>query len=154
MRISNDDEPWVNEQIKILDRKRKREFYKNQKSEKWLILNSKFLQAVKNAKESYKINIVDDLKKSNPSKWYSKLKRMSGNSTEGSTDIFVEEICDLTNQAQAEKIAEFFASTRNSYEPVKNAHFSDILGKNQNFDQSENFVTPEDVDSIISKLNK
>ena len=78
MKISNDDEPWISENVKCLDRQRKREFYKNHKSEKWKVLNQKFLEAVKKSKNSYKVRIVDDLKKSNPGKWYSKLKRMSG----------------------------------------------------------------------------
>ena len=48
---SSDDEPWVNEKVKILDRQRKREFYKNHKSPKWRILNCQFLEAMKKVME-------------------------------------------------------------------------------------------------------
>ena len=35
-----EDKPWFSKSLKILDRKRKREFHKNQKSQKWKDLNS------------------------------------------------------------------------------------------------------------------
>ena len=33
VKLTSDDKPWVNQKIKELDRKSKREFYKHQKSE-------------------------------------------------------------------------------------------------------------------------
>ena len=40
------------------------------------------------------------------------------------------------------------------FEPLKNDHFDDFLAKNQNISVSENFVTPQDIEIVISKLNK
>ena len=77
-KMSSDDEPWVTENIKRLDRLQKREFYKNHQSVKWKRINSEFLEKCSEEKEKYFTNIVSDLKTSNPSKWYSKLKRMTG----------------------------------------------------------------------------
>ena len=82
--------------------KEKREFYKNKKSGKWQYLNDKFIEKAEYEKEQYYKNIVDDLKTSNPSKWYSKVKRMSGTENNGTTDTHVEEPIDLTNIQQAE----------------------------------------------------
>ena len=39
---------------------------------------------------------------------------------------FVEEICDLSSEDQAEKNADFFAATRNLYEPVNLRIFQSI----------------------------
>ena len=41
-KISSDDKPWFNFKLKKLDRQRKREYVKHQKSAKWLDLNAKF----------------------------------------------------------------------------------------------------------------
>ena len=80
-KVCQDDQPWVSKSLKLLDRKRKREFYKNHKSQKWEELNLEFVQKCKQEKENYYKNIVHDLKTSNPGKWYSKVKRMAGNET-------------------------------------------------------------------------
>ena len=63
------------------------------------------------AKEDYRKHVVDDLKTSNPQKWYSKLKRMSGQHQEYSNEIFFEEISHLSDEEQADIIASHFAST-------------------------------------------
>ena len=76
-KISKDDQPWISKEVKELDRQRKREFFKNHKSEKWKLLHEKYIFSVKKAKISYSTNIVRDLKSSNPAQWYSKVKRMA-----------------------------------------------------------------------------
>ena len=113
IKMSNDDKPWFTDKLKKLDRLRKREFFKRKKSPKWRILNKQFLEETQKAKENYRSNIVDDLKLSNPSNWYSKVKRMAGIGMGSGDDIHVEEIADLQNEEQANKIAQFFSSTRN-----------------------------------------
>jgi hypothetical protein len=57
----DDDDPWVTQEIKDLDRKKKREFFKHHKSEKWQDLNERFEQKCETAKEHYYENIVKDL---------------------------------------------------------------------------------------------
>ena len=44
---TSDDKPWINREITELDRKRKRKFFKNHKSEKWLFLHWNYLPKVK-----------------------------------------------------------------------------------------------------------
>ena len=107
IRVSEDDEPWFTEKLKVLDRSRKREYFRHQKSPKWHILNKQFLTSLKLAKESYRKKILDDLKTSKPGQWYSKIKRMTGQFNEGSSDMLVEEICELSCDEQAKKIADF-----------------------------------------------
>ena len=74
LKLTSEDKPWVTQEVKILDRKCKREFYKNQKSAKWQELRKKFKDKCQSAKESYYKNMVEDLKETNIGQWYSKVK--------------------------------------------------------------------------------
>ena len=67
LHISPDDKAWTNNEIKILDRRRKREYRKRKKSAKWKSLDARFREECEKAKHYYSKNIVNDLKKSNPS---------------------------------------------------------------------------------------
>ena len=122
MKLSSDDEPWVTSKIKQLDRLQKREFSKNQQSEKWTKLNSLFLKKCDEEKKKYAEKIVSDLKSSNPSKWYSKLKRMSGQS-KNNDEVNVSELDGIYDKLQAEIIADYNAEISNQYEPIKNEDF-------------------------------
>ena len=70
VKITSDDQPWINHEIKQLDRQRKREYWKNKKSEKWKKMNDKFKQKCNEAKSNYTNSMVNDLKSSNPKQWY------------------------------------------------------------------------------------
>ena len=76
--------------------------------------------------------------------------------------IFFEEICNLNQEVQAEKIADFFFSTRNQFQPVWHENFADHIS---NFDQNigwgynndiyfENIMSPENVQKVIKSLNR
>ena len=121
--LSDDDQPWVSAKVKKLDRKRKREFFKDHKSRKWNFLNEASEKMCKAEKESYYENIVHDLKTSKPGEWYSKIKRMTGQTKNCSEKINVEELVGLTDKEQAEKIADHYAKISNSYEPVNSENF-------------------------------
>ena len=119
MKLCEDDNPWVTSKIKQLDRLRRREYYKNQKSDKWRKLNTNFLVLCEEEKKRYAEQIVVDLKTSNPSKWYSKIKRMSGqNKTEDCVNV--AELDGIYDKPQAEMIADHYAQISNQYEPLKN----------------------------------
>ena len=68
LRVKENDKPWVNFQIKKYDRKRKREYTKHKKSEKWTQLNEIYEKKLSEAKTSYYSNIVEDLKTSDVGK--------------------------------------------------------------------------------------
>ena len=76
IKVTTDDQPFFTPELKVLDRKRKKEFWRNRKSSKWRKLHKEYQRKVKKAKSSYYNNIVKDLKLSKPGEWYSKLKRM------------------------------------------------------------------------------
>ena len=126
-RVAKDDKPWVTHDVKLLDRQRKREFLKNHKSIKWYNLNEKYLNLIKKCKCAYAEKIVGDLKSSNPSQWYSKVKRMSNLTRDFDEQYFIEELSELDAQKQADTFVEYYAKTRNQFEPVKEDDFSDVL---------------------------
>ena len=55
--------------------------------------------------------MVHDLKVSNPGKWYSKVKRMTGQDNKNSSNLSVDELKGISDTDQAENIVEFYSST-------------------------------------------
>ena len=119
IKVNENDKPWMNVELINLDRKRKREYVKHKKSNKWKKLDKIFTEKSEEQKVSYYENMVEDLKTSNPGQWYSKIKRMSQLDPTKSNDIDVEELQNLPHPAQAEAIADSFAKIANLYDPLK-----------------------------------
>ena len=117
-RICNEDQVWITHKLKLLDRKRKRVFHKERRSEKWKSLNKLFKQEIKSAKSQFYRKTVADLKQKSPGQWYSSLKRITSMDQQDD-QINVDEISNLTDQEQAEKIADKFSSLPNQYEALK-----------------------------------
>ena len=120
-KVNNNDKPFMNRELKRIDRKRKREYLKRKKSQKWVELDELFSQKVSTAKENYYQNIVKDLKKSAPGQWYSKIKRMACNDPTKTEKVLVQEISDKTSEEQVELIADVFAEISNEYEKLKSS---------------------------------
>ena len=66
--VTENDEPWTNLQVKKWDRRRKREYVKNKKSEKWELLDKRYHEAAADAKKRYYTNTVEDFKTSDVGK--------------------------------------------------------------------------------------
>ena len=154
LRVSKDDQPWITQDIKSLDRQRKREFFKNYKSSKWHKLNEKYISSIKKAKVLYAKNIVGDLKTSNPAKWYSKVKRMTDIHTDKESEHFIEGFVNLDTQAQADAFVDFYACTRNQFESVKEEDFSEIITCDVRQNVAGLLTTPDQIESIILGMNK
>ena len=74
--VTSDDQPFYSEKMKRLKRLKSREYHKNRKSVKWMELNKNYKKEVAKAKKKYYREIIKDLKTSNVSQWFSKLKRL------------------------------------------------------------------------------
>ena len=109
-KISSDDQPWITHQLKKLDRRRRRIYNKQRRSEKWHSLNKQFKEEAKLAKTKFY--------KKNPGQWYSALKRITSND-QMSQQLNIDEISHLPDQEQAEIIADKFSSIQNEYEELK-----------------------------------
>ena len=109
-KIANDDQSFFTDQLKRLDRKRKREFRKNRRSPKYKRLHKVFKLKVKEAKQKFKANMIDDVMTARSAQWYSKLKRISNFEQNKAEFVQVDEISHLSNKEQAEAIADGFSS--------------------------------------------
>ena len=118
-KISSDDQPFWTEKLQKMKRQKAREYQKNRKSLKWMELNKSFKLEVSKAKKQYYKNFVKDLKRSKPSEWYSKLKRICSYDQGKSNPIIVESIKHLSDEEQANKIADKFASVSQEYDPLR-----------------------------------
>ena len=118
-KYNSDDQPWISHKLKILDRKRKRIYNKERRSEKWKVFDKLFKQEVKSAKAGFYAKTISDLKQTKPGQWYSVLKRITSYDQQKQQKINVDEISHLSDAEQAEIIAEKFASIQNEYSPLK-----------------------------------
>ena len=115
IKVSNDDQPWCNDQVKNIKRLKQREYRKHRRSDIYLSLCIKYKALINKAKSKYYKHMIRDLKKSNPRQWYSKLKRMSSPNPHLDNKIVVEEIMHLTDQEQADAIAKRMAKISQEY---------------------------------------
>ena len=106
------------------------------------------------SKVAYSKSIVNDLKSSNPSQWYSKVKRMSNINRVSDDDYFIEEFCDLNLQTQADQLVNFYASTRNQFQSISEDDFQSVFDNDLRQDKTDILTTPEQVENIILSMNK
>ena len=57
-KINSDEQLWISHKLKILDRKRKRIFRKQRRSEKWKDIDKLFKKEMKSAKSKFYQNLV------------------------------------------------------------------------------------------------
>ena len=117
--FSSDDQPWMSHKLKKIDRRRKRIFHKERRSEKWKNLDKLFKIEVKAAKAKFYSKSVADLKNKKPHQWYSALKRITSHDQHKRKTVNINEINHLSNQDQAEMIADQFASIPNEYSSLQ-----------------------------------
>ena len=118
-KISSDDEPWFTENLKRLERKKKRLFRKNRSSKKYKKIKKVYEEKVKEAKKNFKKKTIDDVLAAGSGQWYSKLQRITNFNQEKAQKVQVDEISHLPDQAQAEAIADSFSAISNEYQPVQ-----------------------------------
>ena len=117
--IASDDDPWMTQDVKDWNRKRHREYHKNKRSQKYHEINNKYQKKLKAAKKKFKRRMIDNIKDSNKSQWYSKLKWISNYDQHKVEPIIVEEINHLTDSQQAEAIADHLSAISNEYDHLK-----------------------------------
>ena len=113
-------------------------------------LNAAFLAKAEEEKRNYYSNIVSDLKTSNVSQWFSKVKRMSGQEDDRS-DYTVDELEGLSDQQQADKIADHYAGISQLYQPVTNADFPEYSNPSK---FSPPKISPSKIEKAIKTMNK
>ena len=119
MKINSDDQPWMSLKLKKLDRKRKRIYRKERRSDNWKNLEKAFKKEMKSAKSQFYSKTVSELKLKKPGEWYKCLKKISSYDQQRSEQPIIDEINHLSDQEQAEIIADKFASIQNEFQSLK-----------------------------------
>ena len=96
-----------------------REYRLNKKSPKYKDLEITYQSKLKKSKKKFKKRVIDDIKNSNKSQWYSKLKWISSYDQQKKEDVFVDEINHLTNREQGEAIADSLSAVSNEYSKLR-----------------------------------
>ena len=79
---------------------------------------------------------------------------MSNINRDGDDQYYIEELSELSAQAQANTLASFYASTRNQFQAVKEDKFSDILSSEVRQNVADILTTPQQIEDIILSMNK
>ena len=119
-KVSTQDKPWMNKELKKLKRRKMREYHKNGKSGKYKKLDGEFGLKYKSAAKKFMNRKIQSLKETNPGQAFKILKSMGaqpGECTEDTT-FTLPTHQGLTNLQSAEKIADFFAKISAEYEPL------------------------------------
>ena len=118
----NFDKPYITGDLKELDRKIKREYRKNCKSEKYLRLKSVYDEKLKKEAKAYLDKNVRSLMEDEPGKAYQTLKKMGaqpGDCLEDNSFTLLNHLeADLSQEHSIEKIAQHFASISQEYPPL------------------------------------
>ena len=118
MKVSSQDKPWINAELKTISRQKNREYNKRGKSMKYKNLAKKFDEKFKAEAEKYLRKNMDALMENKPGQAYNVLKRMGaqpGDCIDSNTfTLPAHEIENLT----AERIASHFASISQEFPPL------------------------------------
>ena len=117
-KISSDDDPWYTDKLKKLQRKKSRLYRKNRNSEEFKRVKKHYNMEVGKAKKDFKKRAIDDVLTAKSAQWYSKLKKVTNYAQDKSENIQVDEISHLSDQDQAEAIADSFSAISNEYEAI------------------------------------
>merc|ERR1740123_1371974 len=121
--VFNESQEFFTDKLVMLKRKKKSEFKKHRRSDKYLSLHQSYKAELRKAKQDHYKKKIRILRTSNPRMWHKALKKvMCG---EDHKDVIeVESIKDLPDTEQVELIAEKFAEVANLYEPLDRTRIS------------------------------
>ena len=124
------NEPFMNEALLKLKRKKSREFRKHRRSKKYMDLEALYKEMISMSKKKFYRRKVRHLRTSKSKGWYKSLKELmlSGGKNEKPER---EEIKHLSEIEQAEAIADLFAKISNEYKQINksNIELPPIVGE-------------------------
>ena len=119
MRIGPQDKPWINFELKVIKRRKMREWNKSGKTPKYVKLDEKFKLKYNAAAKKYMQSKVEALKESQPGKAFSIFKSMGaqpGDCTDNNTFTLPNHM-NLSDQECAEAIAETLPASAGNTQP-------------------------------------
>ena len=121
-KLSSQDKAWMNPELKVLKRRKMREYEKKGKSEKYKIIAEEFEVKFALAAEKYLQRKLEALKQTKPGKAYGILKSMGAQPGDCTDDqsftLPNHQSAGLTNQQSAEKIADYFSAISKEFKPL------------------------------------
>ena len=117
--ISSDDEPFFNDALKKLRRRKCKEYHKNRRSQKWYKMDLEYRAMLKKAKNKFYSQKIKRLRKNNPKQWHRELKKLTSFDQGHEEKIIVESINHLSNKEQANLIADKFAEISQEYDKLE-----------------------------------
>ena len=124
-KTSSQDKSWVTAELKKLARQKSREYEKRGKSVKYKELAKNFKEKYNHEASKFLRKKMDDLKESKPGQAYNILKKMGaqpGDCIDANTfSLPTHEEIGLTSQQSAERIADYFASISQEFQPLDQA---------------------------------
>ena len=147
--ITSDDQPFFSEKLGKMKRKKAREYGKNRKSSKWIKMNEEYETEIELAKKGYYTKKIKHLRKVDPKYWYRELKKLSSFDQFKAEEVIVEDIKDLDDKAQAELIADRFASVSQEYDKLKK---EDIVVPDFSVDEIPR-VSVDEVKEALAKMD-
>ena len=121
MRVSYQDKPFINKELKTLNRQKQRAYIKWGKCQKYLDVKKEFDKKYKAAAARYIRTKVEDLKEAEPGKAYNILKTLG--SQPGCTEDLTFSLPghkeqNLSDEECANRIAEHFAKVSAEFPPL------------------------------------
>lgn len=123
IKVSNLDKKWMTPELKQLHKRVQREFFKSRQSAKWKKLKKSFKKLKKKSVRSFHTKFVNEMKISDPGKWYRLAKKIGAVGQNNDGDIKVESLIEMTNEQAVEEIASHFSSITNEYNPLDNVNY-------------------------------
>ena len=105
-------------EVKLALRKMQREYHKHRKSLKWKELRKRFKILKKKSIRYLNSKFVNELKMTNPGKWFKFAKRIGAVGQTAGGSVQVECLAGLSDQQSAEQIATHFSAISAKYAPV------------------------------------
>ena len=124
--ISPQDQPWFNEQLRILKRQRMREYERHGKSDKYIQMRSKYEEKQKIEMLKYLEKIATEVSEGRRGSTYPALKKLGLRPWDDTRDQFqlpAHQQNNYSAQQSAEIIAAHFSSISQEYEPVLLSNF-------------------------------
>ena len=144
VKLRTEDKPYITKELKVLDRRCKREYRRHGRSPSYLQTKSLYERKMKGAAQDFLDKSVRALKESAPGKAYRILKRL-GAQPGDKLDTGIFEIPEhislgLTAAQSADRIAQKFSEISQEFPPLKIDHLPDRVF--QNIKSSENVTPP------------
>ena len=133
--ISDKDNPYMTEELRLLRRQRQRVHAKWGKTDRYLNLKSLFDQKLKQEAEKYRIKIETEVSEGKRGNSYSALRKLDygTQNCKQSFSLPNYEEEDLSPAQSAERLASYFSSISQEFEPINSDEFPPWIKEKLNY---------------------